>query len=140
MKGCLCFCCCSVLSFSYCIIWYFIERERKKKQAKQTNKQGTTLTLCSYSTLELYFQASRKAQSHLSNTLEKFQDELKRQQYYGDYFARSASEKLRLCCDKGWFSCEGPYDEENCFKLHKINPYGSKESRVLFSTWNLDHV
>ena len=72
--------------------------------------------------------------------MEQFQDELKRQQYYGDYFARSASEKLRLCCDKGWFSCEGPYDKENCFKLHKINPYGSKESRVLFSTWNLDHV
>ena len=123
-------------SFSYCIIWYFIERERKKKTSK-TNKQDTILI---YNTLELYFQASRKAQSHLSNTLEQFQDELKKQQYYGDYFARSASEKLRLCCDKGWFSCEGPYDEENCFKLHKINPYGSKESRVLFSTWNLDHV
>ena len=137
MKICLCFCCCSVLSFIYCIICYFIERERKKKQAKQTNKQDPILI---YSTLELYFQANKKAQSHLSNTLEQFQDELKKQQYYGDYFARSASEKLRLCCDKGWFSCEGPYDEENCFKLHKINPYGSKESRVLFSTWNLDHV
>ena len=37
MKRCLCFCCCSVLSFIYCIIFYFIERERKK-QAKQTNK------------------------------------------------------------------------------------------------------
>ena len=39
MKICLCFCCCSVLSFIYCIICYFIERERKKnKQNKQTNK------------------------------------------------------------------------------------------------------
>ena len=40
MKICLCFCCCSVLSFIYCIICYFIEREREKKnkQNKQTNK------------------------------------------------------------------------------------------------------
>ena len=33
-----CFCCCSVYSFSYCIICYFIERERKKNKP---NKQDT---------------------------------------------------------------------------------------------------
>ena len=85
-------------------------------------------------------QASKRAQTNLSKTLAQFQGELKKQQYYGDYFARSASQELRLCCEDGWFSCEGPYNEENCVKLHKINPYGSKENRVLFSTWNLDHV
>lgn len=89
---------------------------------------------------ESFEKANKKAQPLLSTALDQFQDELKKQQYYGDYFARSASEELRLCCDKGWFSCEGPYNEDNCFRLHKINPYGSKESRVLFSTWNLDHV
>jgi len=87
-----------------------------------------------------HLQVSKSAQKILSKTLEQFQGELKKQQYYGYYFARSVSQELRLCCDKGWFSCQGPYNEENCFKLHKINPYGSKESRVLFSTWNLDHV
>lgn len=89
---------------------------------------------------ESFEKASKRAQNILSKTLEQFQGELRKQQYYGDYFARSASQELRLCCDKGWFSCEGPYNEENCFKMHKINPYGSKERRVLFSTWNLDHV
>ncbi|KAL9969949.1 hypothetical protein ACROYT_G022237 [Oculina patagonica] len=89
---------------------------------------------------ESFEKASKKAQTLLSNTLDHFQDELKKQQYFGDYFARTAKQELRLCCDKGWFSCEGPYNEDDCFKLHKINPYGSKENRVLFSTWNLDHV
>lgn len=27
-----------------------------------------------------------------------------------------------------------------CASKHSINPYGSRESRVFFSTWNLDHV
>lgn len=27
-----------------------------------------------------------------------------------------------------------------CASKHSINPYGNRESRVLFSTWNLDHV
>lgn len=85
-------------------------------------------------------KASKKAQPLLSSTLKQFQEELKKRQYFGDYFARSANDQLRLCCEKGWFSCEGPYNEKTCSHLHTINPYGSKESRVLFSTWNLDHV
>ena len=87
-----------------------------------------------------FIQASKKAQPLLSSTLKQFQEELKKRQYFGDYFARSANDQLRLCCEKGWFSYEGPYNEKTCSHLHTINPYGSKESRVLFSTWNLDHV
>ena len=61
-------------------------------------------------------------------------------------------------CDKlGNFTCEGRYDAETCAYnskaimdhndvgdfgtlLHSINPYESAESRIMFSTWNLDHV
>ncbi|EPQ12735.1 DNA fragmentation factor subunit beta [Myotis brandtii] len=35
---------------------------------------------------------------------------------------------------------EGPFDMADCASRHSINPYGSRESRVLFSTWNLDHI
>ncbi|XP_045046377.2 DNA fragmentation factor subunit beta isoform X2 [Desmodus rotundus] len=34
----------------------------------------------------------------------------------------------------------GPFDVASCASKHSINPYGNRESRVLFSTWNLDHV
>ena len=41
----------------------------------------------------------------------------------------------------GVFSCEGRYDEVRCqYKHHAINPYQSYEARILFSTWNLDHL
>ena len=59
----------------------------------------------------------------------------------------------------GYFKCEGKYDDDkgcaynrksnddtedkddNIFNLiHRINPYESSESRIMFSTWNLDHV
>ena len=63
-------------------------------------------------------------------------------------------------CDKiGNFKCEGKYnDDKGCAYnresiddtenkdetfynlIHSINPYESSESRIMFSTWNLDHV
>lgn len=65
---------------------------------------------------------------------------LKSVQYNGSYFDRGAEASSRLCTPEGWFSCQGPFDLENCLSKHSINPYGNRESRILFSTWNLDHI
>lgn len=35
---------------------------------------------------------------------------------------------------------QGPFDMADCTSRHSINPYSNRESRVLFSTWNLDHM
>nr|XP_027803468.1 DNA fragmentation factor subunit beta isoform X3 [Marmota flaviventris] len=42
----------------------------------------------------------------------------------------------------GWSSdaVRGPFDLDSCASKHCINPYSNRESRVLFSTWNLDHI
>ena len=86
-------------------------------------------------------EATKKSRVLLVEALESFRQELKRRRFFGDYFCREAKEDARICCPKGWFSCEGAFNEENCSKPHhRINPYSSKESRVLFSTWNFDHV
>lgn len=37
-------------------------------------------------------------------------------------------------------SAQGPFDTDDCASRHSINPYGNRESRILFSTWNLDHM
>ena len=67
-----------------------------------------------------------------------FKDELKDCKYYASYFARSA--KCDRFCDKaGWFLCEGSYGEDSCMRRHSINPYATRDARILFSTWNLDH-
>nr|KAF6377711.1 DNA fragmentation factor subunit beta [Myotis myotis] len=65
---------------------------------------------------------------------------LRAAQYNGSYFDRGAKASGRLCTPEGWFSCQGPFDMADCASRHSINPYGSRESRVLFSTWNLDHI
>ncbi|XP_028309778.1 DNA fragmentation factor subunit beta [Gouania willdenowi] len=64
---------------------------------------------------------------------------LKEDKYNGCYFDRTVKQQDRLCTKDGWFTCQGSFDEKMCPSLHSINPYGSRESRIVFSTWNLDH-
>ncbi|KFZ46127.1 DNA fragmentation factor subunit beta, partial [Antrostomus carolinensis] len=67
-------------------------------------------------------------------------DKLKSVKYNGCYFDRREEEAVRLCTAEGWFSCQGPFDRADCPCKHSINPYSNRESRILFSTWNLDHI
>ncbi|XP_036738659.1 DNA fragmentation factor subunit beta isoform X3 [Manis pentadactyla] len=60
--------------------------------------------------------------------------------FNGSYFDRGAQMGIRLCTPEGWFSCQGPFDVDDCASRHSINPYSNREGRVLFSTWNLDHM
>ncbi|XP_007571288.1 PREDICTED: DNA fragmentation factor subunit beta [Poecilia mexicana] len=64
---------------------------------------------------------------------------LKNDKYNGKYFDRTEKESGRLCTKEGWFTCQGSFEQKLCQLLHSINPYGSRESRIVFSTWNLDH-
>ena len=85
--------------------------------------------------------------------LPKFQDImtdfrllLKTNRYNGHYFDRKSKKSDTICDANGLFSCEGRFDETDCkyqlaqLTTHLINPYESNEARILFSTWNLDHV
>ncbi|XP_017266858.1 DNA fragmentation factor subunit beta [Kryptolebias marmoratus] len=64
---------------------------------------------------------------------------VKNARYNGSYFDRTEEESDRLCTREGWFTCQGSFDVKMCQSLHSINPYGSRETRIIFSTWNLDH-
>ncbi|POI33420.1 hypothetical protein CIB84_002827 [Bambusicola thoracicus] len=73
--------------------------------------------------------------------LDLMSDKLKSVKYNGSYFDRTEEEAaVRLCTKEGWFSCQGPFDRDDCPCKHSINPYTNRESRILFSTWNLDHI
>uniref|UniRef100_A0A3B4BE82 DNA fragmentation factor subunit beta n=1 Tax=Periophthalmus magnuspinnatus TaxID=409849 RepID=A0A3B4BE82_9GOBI len=80
-----------------------------------------------------------KIRAEFEKTLQTLCHMLKEDQYNGAYFDRTEEEQSRLCTAEGWFTCQGSFDEALCQSLHSINPYSSRESRVLFSTWNLDH-
>ncbi|XP_065103984.1 DNA fragmentation factor subunit beta [Paramisgurnus dabryanus] len=81
-----------------------------------------------------------KVKSEYKKVVELLAEKLKAERYHGAYFDRSEKEVHRLCTKDGWFSCQGAFDLDECTFLHSINPYGNRESRILFSTWNLDHI
>ncbi|XP_041702395.1 DNA fragmentation factor subunit beta [Coregonus clupeaformis] len=80
-----------------------------------------------------------KLKDEYKKTAESLVMQLKSDKYNGCYFNRTEKELNRLCTKEGWFSCQGAFDQDECKSLHSINPYGNRESRILFSTWNLDH-
>lgn len=47
--------------------------------------------------------------------------------------------QVALCNSKGSFNCHGIWSAKNCSYQHKINPYLSRETVVLFQIYNLDH-
>ncbi|XP_045426449.1 DNA fragmentation factor subunit beta [Pipistrellus kuhlii] len=81
-----------------------------------------------------------QAREEYTRAVDAMAQKLRAAQYNGSYFDRSTKAGGRLCTPEGWFSCQGPFDMADCASRHSINPYGSRESRVLFSTWNLDHI
>ncbi|KAL1116451.1 hypothetical protein AAG570_004924 [Ranatra chinensis] len=91
----------------------------------------------------------RREDGHrLREVLEAAIADLKRalagERYMGHYFDRNCTYgKMALCDRRGKFSCAGAWDAGRCNhrngKGHTINPYRSREQRIVFSTWNLDH-
>ncbi|XP_060603868.1 DNA fragmentation factor subunit beta-like [Ruditapes philippinarum] len=80
------------------------------------------------------------AKETLSDLVDQLNATLKKNDFHGAYFDRTAKPNDRLCDKKGWFQCEGPFDSERCDSFHTINPYASRGYRQLFGLWNLDHV
>ncbi|XP_067826756.1 DNA fragmentation factor subunit beta isoform X2 [Heptranchias perlo] len=80
-----------------------------------------------------------KTQEKYCAFVSRMERKLKQNKFNGCYFDRRANDQSRLCNDKGRFICQGAFDEDSCNFVHFINPYGNRENRIVFSTWNLDH-
>ncbi|XP_033898899.3 DNA fragmentation factor subunit beta-like isoform X2 [Acipenser ruthenus] len=85
-----------------------------------------------------YTGVSPKVQGEYQRIVATMVEQLKTVKYNGCYFDRREKDDS-LCTQEGWFSCQSAFDAEKCPSFHSINPYGNRESRILFSTWNLDH-
>ncbi|CAK1546995.1 unnamed protein product [Leptosia nina] len=61
--------------------------------------------------------------------------------YNEGYFNRKYEKEQRMCDETGLFECGGLWNNNRCVyeNEHIINPYRSREERILFQTWNLDH-
>lgn len=84
-------------------------------------------------------------QDKLVYILNELQSRLKTVKYFGCYFDRNASigdaNLKSICNQNGDFTCQGRWDKDSCLytPVHQINPYTSREERIIFQTWNLDH-
>ncbi|XKL68944.1 hypothetical protein PGB90_006713 [Kerria lacca] len=85
------------------------------------------------------------ARQSLNSLLQNFYERLKRDEFFAYYFDRTCS-KGAICDNSGLFVCQGLWNNDMCSYIagdiesdHQINPYTSKEQRVIFCTWNLDH-
>ncbi|XP_069692787.1 DNA fragmentation factor subunit beta [Periplaneta americana] len=91
------------------------------------------------------FQTDKIFRQKITDALQKMGLQLRNQNYFSGYFDRSAVSD-RLCDYEGNFKCGGRWDLSQCryegvvTNHHIINPYASREARILFSTWNFDHV
>lgn len=106
-----------------------------------------------YKTKDELLKSKDLPPSKLTYLLNDLQSRLKTVKYFGCYFDRSSSYSLlgadgeghqlqSICDERGEFSCQGRWDKEMCLytPVHKINPYTSREERIIFQTWNLDHL
>lgn len=77
----------------------------------------------------------------IDSAIEFFRKKLIDVQYFGTYFDRKAQmPHPKFCGEDGEFCCQGLWQKPICTYLHHyINPYDSREARIVFSTWNLDH-
>ncbi|XP_070562023.1 DNA fragmentation factor subunit beta-like [Ptychodera flava] len=114
-------------------------RFKNKEQYLKYSAQGRVRKYLAGAKEYFEKEGSNKTKGKLIKLQRAFQEELKANDFHGNYFVRSAEDEC-LCDDDGWFTCQGSYDVEDCSSAHTINPYSTKEARILFSTWNLDHV
>ena len=97
----------------------------------------------------------RDVASVMTSLLDVYKCRLADNDFYSVYFSRRHNgDKSQLkkgqgynskhlqapfCDTSGWFSCEGDFSASACDAKHVINPFASRASRIVFSTWNLDH-
>ncbi|XP_023345154.1 DNA fragmentation factor subunit beta [Eurytemora carolleeae] len=124
-------------------------RAKTKEEFMYRNCQARIRGYLSRAELQLKeWKGSMKAREMFQKICESFRLELKGNGFHGEMFQRSAQQINRICDSAGLFKCEGLYREPRCSysaageknQVHEINPYRSREHRILFSTWNLDHV
>jgi len=119
---------------------YLSRAEQQLRESGHTTSKGENMKIKKGDADGIHIQEL------ISQVLQEFRDKLRESKYHGDYFDRSALKQLRICDETGLFKCEGKYTDESCSyagdikTAHEINPYSSREARILFSTWNLDHI
>ncbi|KAJ8024842.1 DNA ation factor subunit beta [Holothuria leucospilota] len=77
--------------------------------------------------------------SDVEKVLRKFRTRLHKKKWHKALFGVTGRDADRKCDKEGKFICQGLYDKKNCPFHHTINPYRTREGRLQFQLWELDH-
>ncbi|RZC34378.1 DFF40 domain containing protein, partial [Asbolus verrucosus] len=94
-----------------------------------------------YKTREELLKNPTVPQDRLRSLVSDLHGRLKLVKFNGGYFDRR--DRVNSICNlEGVFTCQGRWNKDKCLysPQHTINPYVSREGRIVFQTWNLDHV
>ncbi|XP_066139556.1 DNA fragmentation factor subunit beta [Euwallacea fornicatus] len=122
-----------------------LDTRAKSKEEYMFRRAQDRIRTYYYKTKEDLLHATHLPADKLNALLTELQTKLKLNKYNGHLFDRHAAignSNLKPLCDSmGKFYCDGRWDKRACLYVpkHSINPYTSREERIIFQTWNLDH-
>nr|CAH7760618.1 unnamed protein product [Callosobruchus chinensis] len=118
----------------------------KTKEAYLRRRAQDRIRSYYYKTKEEIMKVATTGESNvlLKVLLDEFSNRLRYYSYHGYYFDRTCGRfehMMSICDSDGTFTCQGRWDKTACLYTppHSINPYASREHRIIFQTWNLDH-
>ncbi|CAG9584570.1 unnamed protein product [Danaus chrysippus] len=118
------------------------KEQSMSKRAKERMRGYYYKTKTALQSSQLYVHTKNGESKKLIDLfLVELRRRLENSKYNGDYFNRKGDEGVRLCNENGLFECGGLWNNKKCIYEgeHVINPYRSREERIIFQTWNLDH-
>ncbi|XP_028172805.1 DNA fragmentation factor subunit beta-like [Ostrinia furnacalis] len=118
------------------------KEQSMSKRVKERMKGYYYKTKSALQASELYINTkSGRGKRLIDQFLVDLRKILESNKYNESYFNRKADQHARICNDSGLFECGGLWSKDTCSYEgdHVINPYRSREERIIFQTWNLDH-
>ncbi|KAL4709953.1 hypothetical protein ACJJTC_003916 [Scirpophaga incertulas] len=118
------------------------KEQSMSKRIKERMRGYYYKTKTSLQTSELYIHSKNgRGKQLIDQFLTDLHKILEMNKYNDTYFNRKAAKTQRLCNENGLFQCGGLWSSDTCIYEgeHVINPYRSREERIIFQTWNLDH-
>ncbi|KAK5640919.1 hypothetical protein RI129_009466 [Pyrocoelia pectoralis] len=123
-----------------------LDTRSKTKEEYMFRRAQDRIRTCYYKTKEELSKNTNLSPRQLRTLLLDLHDGLKYVKFFGYYFDRTYAvgdfKFKSLCDDSGKFLCQGRWDKGECLykPMHSINPYTSREARIIFQTWNFDHA
>ncbi|XP_047517563.1 DNA fragmentation factor subunit beta isoform X1 [Pieris napi] len=118
------------------------KEQSMSKRVKERMRGYYYKTKTALQSSELYVHSKNgHGKGLVDNFLLELRKLLESNKYNEGYFNRKYENNLRLCNKTGLFLCGGLWNDSKCKyeNEHIINPYRSREERIIFQTWNLDH-